>query len=285
MSNEYMNDATSPGKVARLEHQAGLVGNATGLLPPLLEDTDFRSVLDIGCGPGRWVFDMGFEYPVARVVGIDISPEMIAYASARARSQGLRNVSFETQDFLTNALPFAERSFDLINVRFAAGWVKGYATWLLFLCRCSVLLKPGGWLIVTEGEGIYTNSLALQRLQEILCAALFNAGYSLSASPRFLGVVAQLGHLLVDAGFHEVQTAASVLDYSHYREEANRAWRDSFHALISEAAPFLLNCKATTAQELAQVDRQILIDMFQEGFCGIGPLFTFSAQKAQAADG
>jgi hypothetical protein len=73
-----------------------------------------------------------------------------------------------------------------------------------------------------------------------------------------------------------------VLDYSHYNEEANRAWRDSFHILISEAAPFLLQSGATTADELAQIDQQILIDMFHNDFCGMGPLFTFFARKPES---
>jgi hypothetical protein len=35
----------------------------------------------------------------------------------------------------------------------------------------------------------------------------------------------------------------------------------------------------TTAEELAQVDWQIAVDLFQWGFCGVGPLFAFFAQK------
>jgi len=111
------------------------------------------------------------------------------------------------------------------------------------------------------------------------CAIVLKMGYSLSDSPRSFGVVAQLGHLLSETGFRVIKTEASVLDYSHYHEEANRAWRDSFHALISEATPFLLASGVTSADELAQVDQHLSIEMFQRGFCGMGPLFTFYAQK------
>ena len=205
---------------------------------------------------------------------------MMDYANARARTQNLNNVSFIAQDFLTNKLPFSEGSFDLINVRFAVGWLKD-GGWLLLLSRCFVLLKPGGYLVITEGEGIYTTSRALERLQEILCQAFFTAGYGLSHSPRSLGVVAHLGYLLHEAGFHAIHTEASILDFSYYHEdqEANRAWRDSFHALISESSIFLFQAGVTTVEELAQLDAQISIEMFQEDFCGIGPLFTFSAQR------
>jgi len=274
----YINDITSAGEWARLDHQAGLVGRVTGLLPPLLEDEEFPSILDVGCGPGRWALDIAADRPEADVTGIDLSADMMKYANARARTQHLKNCSFRVQGFLTHKLPFPEDTFDLIHVRFAVGWLK-HAEWLLLLSRCFVLLKPGGYLVITEGEGIYTTSAALQRLHELLCAALHASGYGLSSSPRFMGVVAQLGYLLVQTGFQNIRTDVSVLDYSYAHEEANRAWLESFHALISEASLFLIQSGVTTVEELAQVDAQLSIEMYQEDFCGIGPLFTFSAQK------
>ncbi|HEY5001747.1 MAG TPA: methyltransferase domain-containing protein [Ktedonobacteraceae bacterium] len=278
----YINDLTSAGEWARLDHQAGLVGSVTGLLPPLLEDEAWTNILDVGCGPGHWALDVAADRQEAHVTGIDLSADMMEYANARARTRHLTNVSFQVQDFLASKLPFPEQSFDLINVRFAVGWLKK-GGWLLLLSRCFVLLKPGGYVVITEGESIYTTSPALQRLQELLCAGLYASGYGLSGSPRFMGVVAQLGSLLAQTSFQQMPTHVSVLDYSYVHEEANRAWRESFHALISESSLFLLQAGVTTTEELAEVDAQLLIDMYQENFCGVGPLFTFSAQKPVGA--
>jgi ubiquinone/menaquinone biosynthesis C-methylase UbiE len=276
----YINDLNSVGEWARLDHQARLVEKATGLMPALFDDIEFTRILDVGCGQGCWALDIASKRPEAEVIGVDLSAEMVNYANARARTQYLDNVSFTTRDFLANKLPFPEGSFDLINVRFAVGWLKR-AEWVFLLRRCFVLLKPGGYVMMTEGESIYTTSPALQRLQEMICQALYTSGYGLSASPRFMGVVARLGSLLAQTGFQQIQTDVSVLDSSYYREdqEANRAWRESFHALISETSIFLFQAGVTTAEELAQVDAQLLIEMYQEDFCGIGPLFTFSAQR------
>jgi ubiquinone/menaquinone biosynthesis C-methylase UbiE len=274
----YVNDLNSAGEWARLDHQARLVSKVTGLLPPLLEDEELTSILDVGCGPGRWALDMAIDRPEAEVTGIDLSADMVDYAKARARTQRLTNVSFVVQDFLSNKLPFPEGTFDLIHVRFAVGWLKR-AGWLLLLSRCFVLLKPGGYVVITEGESIYTTSPALERLQEILCQALYLSGYGLSASPRFMGVVTQLGYLLAQTSFQNIRTDVSILDYSYAHEEANRAWRDSFHSFISEASLFLFQAGVTTTEELAEIDSQLLIEMYQEDFCGVGPLFTFSAQR------
>ena len=203
--NNYINNIKSVGEWVRLDHQARLVGKATGLLPAQLDEMEFTRILDVGCGPGRWALDIAADRPEAEVTGIDLSTEMMNYANARARTQNLNNVSFQVQDFLAKTLPFPEGSFDLINVRFAVGWLKD-GGWLLLLSRCFVLLKPGGYLVITEGEGIYTTSRALERLQEILCQAFFTTGYGLSHSPRSLGVVAHLGYLLHETGFRAIHT-------------------------------------------------------------------------------
>ena len=274
----YINDITSAGEWARLDHQAGLVGRVTGLLPPLLEDEEFTSILDVGCGPGRWALDMAADRPEANVIGIDLSRDDGLCQCTSTHTTPQKRFLSRARLPGTQASLSLKASFDLIHVRFAVGWLK-HAGWLLLLNRCFVLLKPGGYLVITEGEGIYTTSAALQRLHELLCAALYASGYGLSSSPRFMGVVAQLGYLLAQTGFQNIRTDASVLDYSYAHEEANRAWLESFHALISESSLFLIQSGVTTAEELAQIDTQLSIDMYQEDFCGIGPLFTFSAQK------
>jgi SAM-dependent methyltransferase len=275
----YIHDSNSPSELVRLNYQAGLVTNATGLLPSLLEDTDFASVLDVGCGTGSWALDLACARQDVRVVGIDISHNMIEYATTRAKNYRLDNIAFELGDIFQKKLPLAEGSFDLINLRFGVGWVEGYANWLLLLTRLYILLKPGGYVVITEGEGIYTNSLALERLHEIFCNALHKAGYSLSPSPRFMGVVSQLGYLLYQAGFQKVGSEASVLDYSYYNKDANMQWRTGFHLLISESSMFLLGSGVISAEELASLDLQISIDMYRESFCGMGPVFAFYARK------
>ena len=77
----------SAGEWARLDHQARLVGKATGLLPSCLENEAFRTILDVGCGPGRWALDIAADRPEAEVTGIDLSRDLIDYANARARTQ------------------------------------------------------------------------------------------------------------------------------------------------------------------------------------------------------
>ncbi len=69
-------------------------------------------VLDLGCGAG---FDAlvaaQLVGPTGRVVGIDLSPEMLAVAEAGLRGAGFPQVEF--REATVEALPFPDSSFDV----------------------------------------------------------------------------------------------------------------------------------------------------------------------------
>lgn len=54
-------------------------------------------VIDVGCGPGRFVAE--FAKSARRAVGTDISGKMLEYAGRFARQAGVENVSFVEADF------------------------------------------------------------------------------------------------------------------------------------------------------------------------------------------
>ncbi len=66
------------------------------------------SVLDLGCGAGRYALEFGTR--ARHVTGIDISPKMIAYAEENARQAGLGNVVF-------SAVPWQSVDIDALGWR------------------------------------------------------------------------------------------------------------------------------------------------------------------------
>jgi SAM-dependent methyltransferase len=72
-------------------------------------------VLDIACGPG--IVTTAFAPRVARVTGLDVVPAMIERGRARAAEIGVTNLTFEVGD--SNALPYADESFDLVVTRYS----------------------------------------------------------------------------------------------------------------------------------------------------------------------
>jgi SAM-dependent methyltransferase len=222
--SDYINDTESTGELVRLDHQAGLVIDAIGHLPHALRETHFQNILDLGCGSGRWALDMAYHYPDAEIVGVDISKTLVEYARARAKTMNRDNVKFISFDALGgNLSELGRERYDLINLRFAVGWLRGLDQWTKLLQRCHHLNTLGGYTVVTEGEGLYTDSSALSRLHEMIVQALRLGGYGLPSSEQDLGITAQLGRLLYSVGFSQVTVEGGAIDFSFYNPAENMA--------------------------------------------------------------
>jgi len=100
-------------------------------------------VLDVACGTGN------LAIPAARkgadVTGVDIAPNLIEQAQARAEAEGL-NAEFEVGD--AEAMPYADRSFDVVMTMFGAMFAPRpdvTARELKRVCRPGGLLAMANW--------------------------------------------------------------------------------------------------------------------------------------------
>jgi SAM-dependent methyltransferase len=98
-------------------------------------------ILDIGTGTGAAAFELAARLPYSRVIGIDISEEMIAQANAKATRDA--NVRFLVAD-IAHFDP--DESFDLITM----------LNMPPFFARVVALLKPGGFVINASSYGSRT---------------------------------------------------------------------------------------------------------------------------------
>jgi ubiquinone/menaquinone biosynthesis C-methylase UbiE len=114
------------------EREQELIGRAAGLA---LGDT----LLDLACGPGIYTRPFARRVAPGLVVGLDLSPAMLAYARRRAREEGLANVALVRGDALR--LPFATGRFDAVN---CCGALHLFPDADLALCEVDRVLKPGG---------------------------------------------------------------------------------------------------------------------------------------------
>ena len=71
-----------------------------------------KSILDIGCGHGNLVFNILEKYNPQKIIGIDISDEILNIARNRVGEKGLNNCEFIAAS--SNRLPFKDQSFDII---------------------------------------------------------------------------------------------------------------------------------------------------------------------------
>jgi SAM-dependent methyltransferase len=137
----------SDSECDRLERQALLAGleGHLAMLPPLSPP---MRILDAGCGSGSMARLLAARHPGARVVGVDIRPDYVAYARERARTEGLGNLGFEQGDIVR--LPFPDASFDLVWSKYVLQWVKDPAAAVADLRRVTA---PGGAVVCCNFDG------------------------------------------------------------------------------------------------------------------------------------
>lgn len=105
-----------------------------------------ESVLDIGCGGGLDSLVAAFMAGLlGKVIGIDISPEMIGRANNNLQKTSLKKVSF--QEFSGEALPFPDNSFDVV---ISNGVFNLIPDKLGALQEADRVLKPEGRLMIAD---------------------------------------------------------------------------------------------------------------------------------------
>ena len=102
-------------------------------------------VLDMGCGDGIITRGLAERVSAGYVVGIDISREMISYASSRFPVSEYDNLSFIHADSLV--LPF-KKDFDIVFSNSSLHWVSDHKTLLSGIYQ---VLRPHGKLLVQMG--------------------------------------------------------------------------------------------------------------------------------------
>lgn len=172
-------------------------------------------VLDAGCGTGRLTAELLEALPRGRVVGVDLSQNMLDSAHEHLEPFGTR-VSLVACDLLH--LPF-KNAFEGIVSTAAFHWVLDHDRLFANLRRA---LVPGGWLEAQCGGG--PNILSLRKRANALAATLkfadFFAGFQ---EPWLFQDAEEAAQSLRRAGFVDVETsievAPTILDSAeHYNE-------------------------------------------------------------------
>lgn len=102
-------------------------------------------VLDAGCGTGKLTAELLESLPQGRVVGVDLSQNMLGTARKNLEQRFQSRITFVAADL--QYLPFDE-SFDGVFSTAAFHWVPDHDLLFRNVYRA---LRPGGWLIAQCG--------------------------------------------------------------------------------------------------------------------------------------
>lgn len=98
-------------------------------------------VLDVGTGTGKAAGLVAGRFPATEVVGVDLSPAMVAEARRLASPALAGRVRFEVGD--ASALPFADAAFDLVVL----------LNMIPFFRELARLTAPGGAVVIAHVSG------------------------------------------------------------------------------------------------------------------------------------
>lgn len=166
-------------------------------------------VLDVATGTGDLALALR-DAGVARVVGLDFAPRMIAAAAAKdAASAGSRRVAWVEGNAM--ALPFADATFDAVTVGFGLRNMPTYGGALTEMTR---VLRPGGRLVCLETTPMTTPILRagfawyFSRIVPLLGGLLSgdrDAYQYLPASAAAFPDADALGRMMLAAGLRRVR--------------------------------------------------------------------------------
>jgi trans-aconitate methyltransferase len=157
-----------------------------------------ESILDIGCGNGRITASLAELVPSGRVVGVDISPEMVEFARGKYPSAKYPHLSFQLKD--ASRLDFYEE-FD-IAVSFAClHWIRDH---LPVLHGVYNALVPGGRIIFQcGGKGNAAELLGVT--EELIRVKAWSEFFHDASSPYCFYEPDEYGEWLVQAGLRPLQ--------------------------------------------------------------------------------
>ena len=135
--------AVAPGWQRNRERMTGPASVITEKLVAASGVRPGDKVLDLACGVGDPAFTLAETVgPSGRVLGLDLSPEMVAAASSWAGQQGVENVEFRTiESELDLGVP--AESFDVATCRLGLQFMTDPVA---ALQEVRAVLKPGGRL-------------------------------------------------------------------------------------------------------------------------------------------
>jgi SAM-dependent methyltransferase len=155
---------------------------------------DGDRVLDVGCGTGALAFTLASTLPTAQVVGIDPSPDFIAYAQRSATSPRTR---FEVGD--AQALKFGDAAYDVVLAQLVMNFIPDHLTAAREMRRVT---RPGG--VVSACVWGYDDGTEMLRYFWDEVVALDPAMASKDERTMKLSRKGQLGELWREAGLVNV---------------------------------------------------------------------------------
>lgn len=227
--------------------QAAIGGN---YLAPVEEP---RYILDVGCGSGRWAYELAEQFPQARIVGVDLTPPL--HTADISGVYGLtppENLLFQKADVL-EGLPFAASTFNFVHQRLLALAVP-LQRWPHVMAELVRVTHPGGWVELVEADLVRNGGPMLERLQRWITSLAHQRGIDPHVGLR-------LGDLLHDAGLHRVVAHDFELPVGGHGGRFGELMAEDFLARVEQLRAMIVSSELATPHEYDRFLAALIAEM------------------------
>ena len=155
-------------------------------------------VLDIGCGAGQTSRDAARAAVAGKVLGVDVSEQLLERARERTAAEGLRNITYELGDAQVH--PLVPRQFDVVISRFGTMFFADPVTAFSNIARAA---RPEARLVMLVWQSHDRNEWAVA-IEAALSPRKPTPGPAHGANPFSLAQPAEVESILGAAGFSDV---------------------------------------------------------------------------------
>lgn len=213
------------------------------------------TILDVGCGTGRWAAEMATVFPHANVIGIDLVPPPMEKVNPVTGAMDIRPDNFAfVQSNVLDGLPFADGSFDFTHMRLLV-FALPKDRWQDVANELYRVTRPGGWVEWLEG-GIATQlpGPACERLNQFANEAAQRRGID----PSY---VFRIGEFLQRAGLVNVKSRDIILPAGVRAGRIGQMSVTDYLAVITGMKGPLIAMGVTTPDEFDQTIAQARIEL------------------------
>jgi ubiquinone/menaquinone biosynthesis C-methylase UbiE len=240
--------------------------------------TEESAILDVACGPGGWLRDVALDYPNITLKGIDNNKKVIDFARNHEQTSHNQNVSFELMNIL-DPFDFADETFDFINIRFVTGVLStNEEEWLTLMKECHRLLRPGGYLRITESEMSWiAHAPVTNRFLYALMQVMWTAGKSFSSWQ--LAITPMIEEFFGVCQFTDIKQTLLGIDYSYGMKAHNAVIEDTLMIMKISRKP-LISIGGIPGDEFDPLFKQMAQETKGERFRATWPIVITDGRKA-----
>ena len=162
-------------------------------------------IVDLGTGPGILAIELHKLLPQAKIIGVDLSIDMLEIAGKNADEAGMSN--FETRLGKAEEIPIESNSVNLVVTQSSFHEWEDQRKGLSEIFR---ILKPGGSLILKDYNRAWLSGCKLTLLKFLL--TMVGESYEDHVG-MFKFTFDEVADLLKEAGFDEIKGKASGLQF------------------------------------------------------------------------